>query len=136
MQQKRTNWKNARFRFLCLALISSFAKTRNFPTLSGSNKMKSFESYPSCVGEVPAACRFERKARLRLASLHCKLGSERSERSSRRKLSKVFQNSTFALLATVFTSFSFLSLLKTLKIKSQVSAKRVSALIIRFKNCC
>ena len=73
------------------AQMSSFPKTRHFPTLSGSNKMKSFESCPSCVGEVPAACRFERKARLRPASLHCKLGSERSERSSRRKHSEVFQ---------------------------------------------
>ena len=79
--------------------VNLFKISRNFPTLSGSNRMKSFESYPSCVGEVPAACRFERKARLRLASLHCKLGSEHSERISRRKHSKVSQNSTFDLIS-------------------------------------
>ena len=54
-----------RFRcFFYLGSISSFFKTRNFPTFSGSNKMKSFEISIVCA---QARCRFERKARLRLS---------------------------------------------------------------------
>ena len=76
--------------------MSSFPKTRHFPTLSGSNKMKSFESYPSCVGEVPAACRFERKARLRL--------SGRNIAESTALFSCYFRNSTFDLFIFSKTS--------------------------------
>ena len=48
-----------------------FAKTQKFSNFSGSNRMESFESCPSCAGEVQAACRFERKARLRLSVRVC-----------------------------------------------------------------
>ncbi|MGP1511271.1 MAG: hypothetical protein ACTTIT_01975, partial [Treponema sp.] len=40
-----------------LGSISSFEKTRNFPTLSGSNKMKSFE-----ISIVCAQARFRLRA--------------------------------------------------------------------------
>ena len=103
--------------------MSSFFKTRHFPTLSSSNKMKSFESYPSCVGEVPATCRFERKARLRLSVRVCITNSVVNTANevlveSPSLFSCYFQNSTFDLntfcirpskkrLQTLETAFTF-----------------------------
>ena len=58
--------------------MSSFEKTRHFPTLSCTNKMKSQARFRlRAVSSEKLDCT--------LPSLHCKLGSVRSERSFRRK---------------------------------------------------
>ena len=78
--------KQHRFRcFFYLGSISSFEKTRNFPTLSGSNK-KTFEISIVCA---QTRFRFERKARLRLSGWNIV--------ESPALFSCYFRNSTFDL---------------------------------------
>ena len=94
--------------------VEFLEKTRHFSSVARTNETESFEINTIVrrrgSGSVPfrAFMPYKSSTAAYSASLRCKLGSEQSERSSRRKHSFIhayFQNSTFDLLCKSIYSF-------------------------------